>query len=310
MTVRRIRIGTRGSALALAQTEIVAGALRRAHPRVEIAIETIRTAADRRPEAPLAALPGIGFFVKELEVALLEGRIDAAVHSMKDLPTAAAEGLVVCAVPARDDPRDVLVSRAGLTLDALPAGSRVGTSSPRRAAFLRARRADLEVVPIRGNVETRLRRADAGEVDAVCLAGAGLRRIGLASRVSEWFSVEMMLPAPGQGALGIQVRTADTETREAMLPLGDAPSYEAVAAERAFLGRLEGGCRLPAGAHAVHESGGLRLVGAVIAPDGRRILRGDRVGPSAQAEAIGRALAEELLARGAGDLAPAGRGSS
>lgn len=310
MTRLRIRIGTRGSALALAQTETVAAALRSAHPGAEIAIETIRTSADRRPEVPFEALPGIGFFVKELEVALLEGRIDAAVHSMKDLPTAETEELTICAVPAREDPRDVLVSRGGLSLDALPAGSRIGTSSPRRAAFLRAHRGDLEIVPIRGNVETRLRRLDAGELDAVCLAGAGLRRIGLAPRVSEWLPIEVMLPAPGQGALGIQVRSADAATRDAMVPVGDAPSFEAVAAERAFLGRLQGGCRLPAGAHASHARGGVRLAAAVIAPDGRRIVRGERSGPAAEAAAIGRALAEELLARGAADLVAAGRGTS
>lgn len=306
MTASRVRIGTRGSALALAQTETVAAALRAAHPQVEIAIETIRTGADRRPDVPFEALPGIGFFVKELEVALLEGRIDAAVHSMKDLPTVAAEGLIVCAVPAREDPRDALVARAGLTLASLPPGARVGTSSPRRAAFLRAHRSDLQVVPIRGNVETRLRKVDTGELDAVCVAGAGLRRLGLAPRVSEWLPVEVMLPAPGQGALGIQVRAQDGAAQAVVAAAGDVPTFQAVTAERAFLTCLQGGCRLPAGAYARHAEGGLRVLGAVVAPDGGRAVRGERSGPAGQAEAMGRMLAEELLERGAADLMPAG----
>ncbi|HXF82797.1 MAG TPA: hydroxymethylbilane synthase [bacterium] len=302
---RPLRLGTRGSALAVAQTEAVAGALRAAHPGLVVAIETIRTAADRRPDAPFEALPGVGFFVKELEVALLEERIDVAVHSMKDLPTTATPGLAVCAVPRREDPRDVLVSRGGRSLAELPRGARVGTSSPRRAAFLRACRPDLVVVPLRGNVETRLRRMEDGEVDAVCLAGAGLRRLGLHDRVTEWLPFEIMLPSPGQGALAIQVRANDEEARRVAAAVSDPSSLRAVDAERAFLARLEGGCRLPAGAYADQGADGLRLRAAVAAPDGQRVIRGERQGPADEAEAIGRGLAEWLLEQGADTLVAA-----
>jgi len=303
MTVRRIRIGTRGSTLALRQTETVAAVLRHAYPGLEVAVEAIHTDADRRPDTSFEALPGIGFFVKELEGALLEERIDVAVHSMKDLPTVDAEGLTVCAVSAREDPRDVLVGRDGATLATLPRGARVGTSSPRRAAFLRAHRADLEIVPIRGNVETRLRKVDANELDAVCLAGAGLRRLDLAHRITEWIPIEVMLPAPGQGALGIQVRTGDAGTAGIAAAADDLGTRLSVAAERGLLARLLGGCRLPAGAYAEVRDGTVRLRAAVVATDGGRAVRGERSGATAQAEAVGRALGEELLGRGAGDLA-------
>jgi hydroxymethylbilane synthase len=303
---RPLRLGTRGSALAVAQTKAVAAALRAAHPGLVVAIETIRTTADRRPDAPFEALPGVGFFVKELEVALLEERIDVAVHSMKDLPTTVTPGLAVCAVPPREDPRDVLVARGGRSLAELPRGARVGTSSPRREAFLRAHRPDLVVVPLRGNVETRLRRVEDGEVDAVCLAGAGLRRLGLPDRVAEWLPFEIMLPAPGQGALAIQVRAGDEEVRRMAAAVGDPASQRAVDAERAFLARLEGGCRLPAGAYADQHGDGLRLRAAVAAPDGRQVIRGERQGPADEAEAIGRGLADWLLEQGADALVVAG----
>ena len=302
MTARRIRIGTRGSALALRQTETVAAVLRHAHPGLEVAVEAIRTDADRRPDTPFEALPGIGFFVKELEVALLEEHIDVAVHSMKDLPTVDAEGLTVCAVSAREDPRDVLVGRDGATLATLPRGARVGTGSPRRAAFLRAYRPDLEIVPVRGNVETRLRKVDANELDAVCLAGAGLRRLDLAHRITEWIPIEVMLPAPGQGALGIQVRAGDAETAGIAAAVDDAGTRLSVVAERGVLARLLGGCRLPAGAYAEVRAGTVHLRAAVVATAGDRAVRGERTGPTAHAESLGRALGEELLGRGAGDL--------
>jgi len=300
--MRSFVIGTRGSALAVRQTETVAALLRRTHPKVGVSLRTIRTAGDQQPETPFEALPGIGFFVKELEVALLEGRVDAAVHSMKDLPTVETDGLVVRAVTTREDPRDVLVARGQGTLESLPRGARIGTGSPRRAAFLRAYRSDLEVVPVRGNVETRLRKVGSGELQAVVLAGAGLQRLGLADRISQWIPLEVMLPAPGQGALGVQVRAGDENAARVAAAADNAPSRWAVGAERAFLGRLQGGCRLPAGAHAVVRDGVVRLQAAVVAPDGRRALRGERSGPVLQAELVGRALAEDLLHRGAGDL--------
>ena len=300
---RRLIVGTRGSTLALRQTEAVVSALRRSWPDLDVTIDTIRTTADRFPDQGFERLPGIGFFVKELEVALLEGRIDVAVHSMKDLPAASGSGLHIAAIPEREDPRDALVSRDGRGLLVLPRGARVGTSSPRRAAFLRAARADLTVVPIRGNVETRLRKLDAGDFDAVCLAWAGLRRIGLEVRVTEVLPVEVMLPAPGQGALGVQVRDGDAAAELAGV-LDHAATRAAVHAERVMLHRLQGGCQLPVGAHAVLEGATLTLNGAVVAPDGSASLRGRRVGPSTEAAQMGRELADELLARGAGTMLP------
>lgn len=302
-THHRLVVGTRGSTLALRQTEAVVSALRRSWPDLEVTIDTIRTTADRFPDQGFERLPGIGFFVKELEVALRERRIDVAVHSMKDLPAAEGGGLHISAIPEREDPRDVLVSRDGRGLRALPHGARVGTSSPRRAAFLRAARADLTVLPIRGNVETRLRKLDAGEIDAVCLAWAGLRRIGLEARVTEVLPVDVMLPAPGQGALGVQVRDGDPAAEFAGV-LDHRQTRAAVEAERAMLHRLQGGCRLPVGAHAVVEGRRLALSGAVVAPDGSAALRGSRLGTFDEAAQLGRELADELLTRGAGALLP------
>lgn len=298
-TTREFVIGTRGSTLAMRQTELVLVPLRRAHPEISFDVRTIRTTADRHPDRTLETLPGIGFFVKELEVALLSGEIDAAVHSMKDLPSLSTDGLVVAAVAERDDPRDVLVSRGNLMLDALPSGARVGTSSPRRAAFLRAHRRDLVIVPIRGNIETRIRKVDAGEVDAVCLAGAGLRRIGAEMRVTQWLSPDLMLPAPGQGALGVQVRADDVRARDVAEAADHAVTRQAVTAERAVLARLAAGCRLPVSAYAELQGSRLALRAAVAATDGSRIIKRAREGPPAQAEALGTSLGDELLEQGA-----------
>lgn len=298
--------GTRGSALARRQTELLADRLRTVHPGLVIRVQTVRTSADHRPDDPFDRLPDIGFFVRELEVALREGRIDAAVHSMKDLPTEATPGLLIGAVPPREDPRDVLVAHSGRTLQTLPPGARVGTSSPRRAAYLRAARPDLVIVPLRGNVDTRLRKVDDGTVDAVCLAAAGLQRLGLAGRVTQWLAIDVALPAPGQGALGVQVRAGDVDTLEAVGPADDPPTRRAVESERAFLRRLQGGCRLPAGALAAVVGDRLSLRAAVVAPDGARVIGGTGEGASGDAERIGTALAEELLARGAGALMPSG----
>lgn len=295
-------LGTRGSTLAVRQTEDIITRLRRAHPDIEFSMERIRTAADRQPEAPLERLEGIGFFVKELEVALLEGRIDAAVHSMKDLPTIGTPGLVVAAIAQREDPRDVLVGRKNSTLASLPRGARVGTSSPRRAAFLRASRPDLAIVPIRGNVETRVRKVDEGELDAVCLAGAGLRRIGLEDRVSEWLPMELMLPAPGQGALGVQVRAGDEQARSIAKGADDGATHIAVKAERSVLSRLQGGCRVPLGAFAGVDGHRIRLRAAVVSPDGKTILRSERSSTLADAEVLGHAVGDDLLSKGAAAL--------
>lgn len=300
-------VGSRGSSLALRQTELVLGLLRPAAPEVRFRVQTIRAGADRHPDQTLEQLSGIGFFVKELEVALLAGEIDAAVHSMKDLPSLMTDGLTIAAVTEREDPRDVLVSRDGLTLDTLPKGARVGTSSPRRAALLRARRPDLVLLPVRGNVETRVRKVDGGEVDAVCLAGAGLRRMGLASRITEWLPLDVMVPAPGQGALGVQARAGDARAAELVSTADHPPSRCAVDAERAVLRRLEGGCRLPFGAIAQVNGDRLSLRATVVSPDGTRVITGTRSGASSEAQTLGDDLGQELLARGAGEFLPTAR---
>jgi len=294
-------VGTRGSQLALRQTELVLRPLRNAYPEVHFAVRTIRTVADRHPDHPLRQLPDVGFFVKELELALLAAEIDAVVHSMKDLPSAPTPGLTIAAVAEREDARDVIVSREHLTLEALPLGARLGTSSPRRAAFLRAYRRDLEIVPIRGNVETRIQKVDAGDVDAVCLAGAGLCRLGLESRITQWLPVDILPPAPAQGALGLQVRTLDRRAAHIAAAADHAPTRHAVAAERAVLTRLAGGCHLPVAAFARIEGTQVSLEAAIAAPDGRRIETAAGKGLITDAEGLGRSLAEDLLGR-ASDL--------
>ncbi len=297
--MRELIVGARGSALARRQTELVLETLRQAFPELRVRIQSIRTAADRQPERTLEQLSGPGFFVKELEVALLAGEIDVAVHSMKDLPTAIPDGLTIAAIIEREDPRDVLVARSGRTLDTLPAGATVGTSSPRRAAHLRACRPDLVIVPIRGNVETRIRKVETGEVDAVCLAGAGLCRLGMRARITQWLSEEVSLPAPGQGALGVEVRTDDADARRIVSAADHQPTRAAVDAERALLRRLEGGCQIPVGALARVEGNRLFLAATLAALDGSHVIRGTRSGSVDEATVVGNELAEELLANGA-----------
>lgn len=285
--------------MALRQTELLMELCRAAHPEITFRVRTIRTAADRLPGRALDQLPGVGFFVKELETALLAGEIDAAVHSMKDLPSQETRGLSIAAIARREDPRDVLVSRNGFTLATLPPGARIGTSSPRRAATLHAHRQDLVVVPIRGNVETRIRKMDKGEFDAICLAGAGLLRLGLQPRISEWLPVNVMLPAPGQGALGMQVRTDNVPAQRVAADADHLPTRQAVTAERAVLTRLAAGCRLPVGAFATVAGERLTLRASVAAADGARVVGGTREGLASEAAQVGTSLAEELLARGA-----------
>lgn len=296
-----MRLGTRGSALALAQARIVAARLaaRRGAP---VEIVTIRTSGDRFVEASLPALGGQGVFTKEIEDALLEGRIDIAVHSLKDLPTTLAAGLVLGAVPEREDPADALVAAPGATLESLRRGARVGTSSPRRRAQLLAARPDIEVVEVRGNVPTRLARQASGDVDAVVLARAGLARLGLAGRIAQVLPFETMLPAPGQGAIAVEARADDAAAGEALRAIDDAGARAATAAERALLDGLGGGCRLPVGALASREDDALRLRARVASPDGASLLDGEERGAPGDAEAIGRRLAERLVARGAREL--------
>jgi hydroxymethylbilane synthase len=298
-----LRIGTRASTLARVQTDLVAAALGSTglHGST-VEIVPIVTAGDRSAAA-ITQLGGTGVFVSALRTALLAGEIDVAVHSYKDLPTAPAEGIVIAAVPPREDPRDALVARSGAVLGELPAGSRVGTGSPRRAAQLRALGLGLEIVPLRGNVDTRLRKVADGEVDAAVLALAGLRRLGRADEVSEILDPIQVLPAPAQGALAVECRADDETTAALLAALDAADTRAAVAAERALLAALEAGCSAPVGALAEIAEGDegpeVFLRGSVTALDGSDAVRLSATGPTTDADGVGRRLAAELIADGA-----------
>jgi len=300
--VSELRIATRRSPLARWQADHVASLWGAAFPGTRVSLVEMTTAGDRFLEAPLQAVGGKGLFIKELEQALLEARADLAVHSLKDLTSAFPPGLCLAAVPAREDARDAWVSPRGVRLEAVPRGARVGTSSLRRGCLLRAARPDLEVVPLRGNVQTRLRKADELGLAGTVLAVAGLRRLGLEGRITEVLPPEVSLPAVGQGALALEARVADAETCTRAGALEDPPTRIAVDAERAFLARLEGGCTVPLGGHAVVEVDEVWLRGFVGAPDGSELVRGERRGPTTEAPELGRALAEDLLGRGADRL--------
>lgn len=299
--MKSITIGTRGSKLALWQAHWIEEQLNSLG--VETAIEIIKTTGDKITDVALAkvgAESGLkGVFTKEIEEALLAGRIDVAVHSLKDLPTEIDARLAVAVVPKRADPRDALVGRS---LDELPQGSKVGTSSLRRAAQLRHLRPDIEVVDIRGNVDTRLRKLGEGQYDAILLASAGLHRLGWQDRIAEILDPLVMVPAVGQGALGIETRSDDEAVRGLLAPLHDVKTATAVGAERALLGALGGGCQVPLGAHAVVDGAALELRAVVVSPDGGRTVKARETGAADQAEALGRQAAEHLLAEGARDI--------
>ncbi|GLJ99366.1 hydroxymethylbilane synthase [Microbacterium terrae] len=295
-----LRIGTRGSALALTQTGMVAADLADA-TGVSTELVTITTDGDRSNE-PLSRAGGAGLFTGALRDALLADECDVIVHSLKDLPTAPHDRLIVAAIPSREDPRDALCARDGLTLETLPAGARVGTGSPRRMAQLRARRPDLEVVDIRGNVETRLGRVAPGDLDAVVLAGAGLRRLGRTEVVTDWLDADAWPTAPGQGALAIEVRRGDEDLVRA---LDHAETRAAVEAERHVLALLEAGCSAPVGARAVVDAGLLLLSASVYSLDGTVVLTSSHAASWPDADAphdVGAAAARELLDAGAADL--------
>jgi hydroxymethylbilane synthase len=298
---RVIRLGTRPSALARAQTGLVASALRDAHPSLEVEVVPIVTGGDRSQAVDQPGPEwGTGVFVKELEAALLREEVDAAVHSLKDVPPIVTSGLTLAAIPVRDDPFDVLVTPDGRGFDDLPAGARVGTSSARRAAFLRAARPDLHFVPIRGNVETRLRKMNEGQYDAVVLARAGLHRLDL-DTACVVLEPELLPPAPGQGALAIQCRAGDRELADLTEPLHDPATAAAVRAERRLMSELEGGCRLPIGALARPRTDGqLHLLGGLARDDGTLSVA-DALGDLADPEELGNRLAERLRHPGAGE---------
>ncbi len=296
----KLTIASRGSQLALWQARWVEARLTELGH--ECHIEIVKTTGDKITDASLAQLGaatgGKGLFTKEIEEALLDGRADLAVHSLKDLPTELPDGLALAAVPVREDPRDAVVGRR---LAELAPGQTIGTSSLRRAAQLRRLRPDLKIESIRGNLDTRLRKMDEGQYAAIVLASAGLRRLGWADRIAEVLDPAAMCPAVGQGALAIETRTKGAG-RGACAALDHAATHAAVAAERAFLRALGGGCQVPIGAHAAIKNGDLELRGMVISPDGSQMVGGDRTGAADQAEVIGAALGEELLSRGARGL--------
>ncbi|WP_140921339.1 hydroxymethylbilane synthase [Limnobaculum xujianqingii] len=302
MSTNTIRIATRQSPLALWQAHYVRDRLLAFHPNLTVELVTMVTRGDIILDTPLAKVGGKGLFVKELEIAMLEGRADIAVHSMKDVPVAFPEGLGLVTICEREDPRDAFVSNHFNSLDDLPAGSIVGTSSLRRQCQLRARRPDLVITDLRGNVGTRLSKLDNGQYDAIILAAAGLKRLKLEQRIRNFMTPEESLPAVGQGAVGIECRLNDQTTRELLAPLNDAATETRVIAERAMNARLEGGCQVPIGSYAELEGDELWLRALVGAPDGSKMIRGERRGPASAAEKMGIALAEELLSQGADEI--------
>jgi hydroxymethylbilane synthase len=303
----RLIIGSRGSKLALWQSEWVKARLRELHPQLAVSIEIIKTSGDVLKHEPLSVIGGKGVFTKELEEALLDGRIDLAVHSLKDLPTILPQGLTIAAISEREDARDALVLRAGYEIEqpsirSLPEGSVVGTSSPRRLSQLKHLRPDLMIKELRGNVDTRLRKLDAGDYDAIILASAGLRRLGLRNRISAAIEIQDMLPAVGQGALGIETRAGDELTINLVASLNHTQTRAACAAERALLRALGGGCQLPIAAHAIFHDERLRLYGLVAAIAGETIIRDSVEGAASDAENLGSELAMRLRESGAESL--------
>jgi hydroxymethylbilane synthase len=298
---RKLTIATRESPLALWQAEFVQSTLRQAHPGLDVQLLGMTSRGDQLLDVPLAKVGGKGLFVKELEAALLDGSADIAVHSMKDVPMEFPEGLGLGVICAREDPSDAFVSNRFQALAELPAGSVVGTSSLRRECQLRARRPDLQVKFLRGNVNTRLRKLDEDEYDAIILASAGLIRLGFAQRIAQRMDLADSLPAGGQGAVGIELRTGDTEVLALLQAVHDEPTALRVTAERAMNRRLEGGCQVPIACYAdfVGDGEQLLLQGLVGKPDGSQLLRAEATAPAAEAEQLGVRVAEDLLSQGA-----------
>ncbi|MFZ5469061.1 MAG: hydroxymethylbilane synthase [Myxococcota bacterium] len=307
--MRPLRIATRQSPLALWQARHVAGLLARAQPGQEVSLLELTTEGDRFLSAPLSAIGGKGLFVKEIEQALLDERADLAVHSLKDMTSVMPHGLVLACVLLREDPRDAFVSPQGFRLAQVPAAATVGTSSLRRTCQLLERRPDLQVAPLRGNVQTRLRRAEELHYAGAVLALAGLRRLGLEEKVTQVLSAEESLPAVGQGVLALQCRAKDEALRELLADLEDPPTRAAIEAERAFLAHLEGGCTVPLAGYATVEKDQVRLRGLIGRPDGSKVVRGERRGSAKNAARLGHELAQELLEAGGAEILHAfGRG--
>ncbi len=303
MTAKLV-IATRGSALALWQANHVKARIAATAPDTAIELLVIKTSGDQIQDVPLAKVGGKGLFVKEIEQALVEGAADLAVHSMKDVPAELADGLAIACVSARETPWDALCARAPVTVDTLPHGAKIGTSSMRRQCQLLARRPDLRIEMLRGNVPTRIKKLDDGLYDAVVLAAAGLTRLGMAERITQELPIDISIPAVAQGVLGIETRAADMMVRQlAAAALHDDDANDAVLAERAFLAKMGGSCQTPLAAHAMLRSdGGLKIVGMCGMPDGTRILHAEVGGTREQAEVLGVRLAEDLLAQGAAEI--------
>lgn len=296
---RQLKLGTRGSPLALFQANLVARLLQEAHPDLKVDIHTVRTSGDRIQDRPLAEVGGKGLFTKEIEQGLLDGDIDIAVHSMKDMETFLPDGLDIVAVLPREDPRDAFLSRDGASLDELPAGARIGTASVRRQAQILHRRPDLAVIPFRGNVETRLRKLGEGEADATLLAYAGLKRLEREDVITGVFDTDVMLPAAAQGAIGVEARIDDTPVLDLLSALDDATTSLCISAERAVLAALDGSCRTPIGAFATLNDAGdtVSLQGLVARPDGSELHRLSDVAPAAEAVAMATDLGDRLRAK-------------
>jgi hydroxymethylbilane synthase len=296
---KTLRIGTRGSLLALQQSNAVKGALEGHWPGLTVTLEIIRTTGDKITDVPLAKVGGKGLFVKEIEDALLAGDVDLAVHSMKDVPAALPEELEIVAIPKREDARDVLVTHRGESLAELAERSIVGTSSLRRAAQMRLLRPDLVIENLRGNLDTRLRKVEEGVYDAIILAAAGLHRMGWQHRITHYLEPEQFLPAVGQGAIGLEARLTDAEVLRYLAPLHDPDTAQAVEAERSFLLKLEGGCQVPIAGHAVVQGAELEFTGLVASVDGREVFRSRGRAPRSDARRLGQEVAGELLTAGA-----------
>ncbi len=299
---KTIKIGTRASQLAMAQSTNIKKLIEAQYPDATVELVKIVTKGDKILDVPLAKVGGKGLFVKELEDAMLQNEVDLAVHSMKDVPAELPEGLHLGIITKREDPRDAFVSNKYKTLADLPEGAKVGTSSLRRKSQLGLMRKDLVIEDLRGNVGTRLRKLDEGQYDAIILAAAGLNRLELSDRITSFFDPTEMLPAVGQGAVGIELRKADTELLEALSFLIDETTAVAVTAERAYLNRLEGGCQVPIGAFAVLDGDQVNLTGLVASVDGSQVLKEQSAGSVADAENMGVKLAEEILAKGGGAI--------
>lgn len=302
MTETPIRIATRQSPLALWQANYVKDALMAAHPGLQVELVTMVTRGDVILDTPLAKVGGKGLFVKELEIAMLEGRADLAVHSMKDVPVDFPNGLGLVTICEREDPRDAFVSNTYAKIEDLPSGAIVGTCSLRRQCQLKAARPDLVIKELRGNVGTRLSKLDAGEYDAIILAAAGLKRLELESRIRSFIEPEQSLPAVGQGAVGIECRVDDQRVRALLAPLNHADTADRVRCERAMNLTLQGGCQVPIGSYALLEGNTIWLRALVGEPDGSQIVRGEIRGPRTQAEQLGITLAEQLLSQGAKEI--------